>query len=54
MARKQQMDVYDWLGGIGVATLLYGLWLIYHPLAWVVAGLLLLGASVAPLRKGKG
>lgn len=38
------------IGLLGFATLLYGLWLIWQPLAWTVGGLLLLGYALKASR----
>jgi hypothetical protein len=33
-----------YLGGLGCAT--YGFWLIFHPLGWIVGGILLFGIAL--------
>jgi hypothetical protein len=45
--------VRDAVGIAGAALIIYGVWLIYRPAAYVLAGLMLLTASVL-LARGEG
>ena len=47
------LDVYDALGVAGVLALIYGVSLWSGPAAWVTAGVLMIAAATAPLRKGR-
>jgi hypothetical protein len=41
-----RQGLVDIIGLLGFAAFLYGLWLMWHPLAWVVGGLLALGYAI--------
>ena len=41
-----RQGLVDILGLLGFAAFVYGLWLMWHPLAWCVGGLLLLGYAL--------
>lgn len=45
-----RQGLLDILGLLGFAALMYGLWLIWHPLPWCVGGLLALGFALKASR----
>ena len=45
-----RQGLVDILGLLGFAAFLYGLWLMWHPLAWTVGGLLALGFALRASR----
>lgn len=45
-----RQGLVDILGLLGFAAFIYGLWAVYHPLAWIVGGLLLLGYALRATR----
>jgi hypothetical protein len=49
-----RQGLVDILGLLGFAAFLYGLWLTWHPLAWTVGGLLLLGYALRATRSVAG
>jgi hypothetical protein len=49
-----RQGLVDILGLLGFAAFIYGLWLMWHPLAWAVGGLLLLGYALRTSRADAG
>lgn len=45
-----RQGLLDILGLLGFAAFVYGLWLMWHPLAWTVGGLLALGFALRASR----
>lgn len=49
-----RQGLVDILGLVGFSAFIYGLWLMWHPLAWAVGGLLLLGYALRASRTAPG
>lgn len=49
-----RQGLVDIIGLLGFAAFIYGLWLMWHPLAWTVGGALLLGYALRATRSGSG
>jgi hypothetical protein len=45
-----RQGLVDILGLLGFAAFIYGLWQMWHPLAWVVGGMLALGYALQEAR----
>lgn len=49
-----RQGLVDIFGLIGFAAFIYGLWLVYPPVAWIVGGLLVLGYVLQASRSAQG